>query len=84
MIEQRRRGRALLRAIRKHRARLRVLHDQAIHRQRAREATCARKARYLSRAAALRHRTSATRDLEAYECPVCFGYHLGHERESAA
>jgi hypothetical protein len=70
-------GRAAHRAARKHRARLRIAHDQRLNRMhRHRDAGCSRKVRYLSQAAALRHRDSQTAACTAYPCPHCLGWHL--------
>jgi hypothetical protein len=70
-------GRAMHRALRKHRSVLKDQRDQALNRlHRHRDSGCARKVRYLTQAAAERHKDSHTAGCTAYSCRFCSGWHL--------
>lgn len=75
----RRHGRALHRVLKKHRAKLRDLRDQALNRMHRHRSSCERKIRYSSRAQAERHRDSRTIICGAYQCRFCQGWHLSKE-----
>lgn len=75
-------GRALHRAVRKHRARLKVQREQAVHRRKAyRYLSCERKTRYETEAYARGQKAKQEREggvtLYVYgPCRFCQGWHL--------
>lgn len=75
-------GRALHRAVKKHRARLRIQREQAQHRKKAyRYLSCEKKQRYASAefAAAVRDRVQREQGKTTHvygPCRFCDGYHL--------